>query len=84
MTNTSIDDSVQEAMCKIEDWFENNPAETDILNVFNVYLPLYVRLMNECSQNQLDDYCEKYDEFYPFFQTMQDFIDKDTIDNKDK
>lgn len=76
MKNINIDDCVQEAMCKIEDWFTNNPSETDLTKTFNEYLPLYVRLMNECSQNQLDDYCEKHDEFYPFFQAMQDHVEK--------
>lgn len=78
----NIDAELEALMSEVNEYFANqgkeNPEEFDeeaFATLFNRGLPVYKRLMDECSQADLDAYNEKYDSFYPFFKTIQDQID---------
>ena len=78
----NIEAELEVLMSDVNEYFANqgkkNPEEFDeeaFLTLFNRGLPLYKRLMDECSQAELDAYNEKYDSFYPFFKTIQDQIE---------
>lgn len=46
--------------------------EEEFVALFNRGLPVYKRFMDECTQEELDAYNDKYDNFQPFFKTIQD------------
>lgn len=78
----NIEAELEVLMSDVNEYFANqgkkNPEEFDeeaFVTLFNRGLPLYKRLMDECSQAELDAYNEKYDSFYPFFKTIQDQIE---------
>lgn len=58
---------------------KRNPEDFDeekFAALLNRGLPVYKTLMDECTQEELDAYNEKYESFYPFFQSIQDHIQK--------
>lgn len=61
------------------DQAKRNPEDFDeekFSALLNRGLPVYKTLMDECTQEELDAYNEKYESFYPFFQSIQDHIQK--------
>lgn len=50
--------------------------EEQFAALLNRGLPVYKSLMDECTQEELDAYNEKFESFYPFFQSIQDHIEK--------